>query len=136
MRRMRANHSIALAFSATLYIGSAYAAEGYAEAKLQGEEDAKNPDYRVWYLQKARPAFSGAFGPALNECAGKAPPDSLSGFGVVLVIGQSGEVVRLYWKSTNPLAACLAPILSRTQFPAPPKHQFFFGLEAQLGSST
>lgn len=125
-----------LVFSATLCTGAASATEGYAEAKLRGEEDATNPNYRDWYLQKARPAFGAAFGPAINECAGTVPSDSLSGFGVVLVIGQGGEVVRLYWKSANPLAACLAPMLGRIRFATPPKSEFFFGLEAQLGPRT
>jgi hypothetical protein len=125
-----------LILSLVCIAGLATAADDYLQAKQRGQVDAANPETRAWYLQSARPTFGSGFGPALNACAQRVPQEALSGFGVVFTISGTGEVEKFYWKSANPLAACLEPMLRKLRYEAPPKAPFYFGLEAQLGASS
>jgi hypothetical protein len=111
----------------------AHAADSYVGASERSRRDATDPEQRDWYLGSMRPAFRAAFAPALNTCASSVPRSALSAFGLVLVVDGSGGVSQLHWKSSNALSECLEPKVRGFRFPFPPKGEFYFGLEAELG---
>jgi hypothetical protein len=126
--------TFALVLAGSCFSANAGGTTPYEEASTIGKADSLDPQYRQWYLQTMRPAFSKVFQPLVNRCLAQVSRDEGKSLGVVFVVNLEGKAKQFFWRDRNAFSECLEVGLRVATFPAAPKEAFYFGLEATLQS--